>query len=142
MYEFVVLGVPVPQGSKNARVYGKRAILYDVKSKELRAWRGKVRAEGMDWMNRNSIAPVSLDAVSMRILFQFPEPSSYRTKGGHPSSKYRRHYNKKPDVDKLTRAILDALTGVFYKDDSRVVEIDSKKVFGDFPCAIIQIKEM
>ena len=34
-----------------------------------------------------------------------------------------------PDLDKLVRAVLDALTGVCYKDDSQVVYIETEKVW-------------
>ncbi|MCR4339570.1 MAG: RusA family crossover junction endodeoxyribonuclease [Gemmatimonadaceae bacterium] len=33
----------------------------------------------------------------------------------------------KPDADKLTRALLDALTGVAYVDDSQVVHLGIRK---------------
>jgi crossover junction endodeoxyribonuclease RusA len=34
---------------------------------------------------------------------------------------------KKPDIDKLARAVLDALTGILYRDDSEVVRLDVTK---------------
>jgi Holliday junction resolvase RusA-like endonuclease len=36
---------------------------------------------------------------------------------------------KKPDLDKLNRAVGDALTGIIYKDDSQVVKLESSKVY-------------
>ena len=40
---------------------------------------------------------------------------------------------KKPDVDKLARAILDALTGVLYADDSQVVSLTVGKAYSRDP---------
>jgi Holliday junction resolvase RusA-like endonuclease len=38
-----------------------------------------------------------------------------------------------PDLDKLIRAILDALTGVVWRDDGQVVDIVASKVYADTP---------
>ena len=35
----------------------------------------------------------------------------------------------KPDLDKLNRAISDALTGIVFKDDSQVVKLESSKFY-------------
>ena len=37
-----------------------------------------------------------------------------------------------PDLDKLTRAVLDALTGVLYNDDRQVVKIEAFKQYGQW----------
>jgi Holliday junction resolvase RusA-like endonuclease len=36
-----------------------------------------------------------------------------------------------PDIDKLLRAVMDALTGIAYADDSQVIEVMVSKVYGD-----------
>ena len=36
-----------------------------------------------------------------------------------------------PDLDKLIRAVLDALTGIVYRDDSQVISIVASKSYGD-----------
>lgn len=42
-----------------------------------------------------------------------------------------KHYTKKPDVDKLIRAILDALTGIVWADDKQVFAITARKLYCD-----------
>ena len=44
----------------------------------------------------------------------------------------------KPDIDKLARAILDALTGIVFEDDSQVTTLVCWKGFGD-PRVVIQV---
>jgi crossover junction endodeoxyribonuclease RusA len=39
------------------------------------------------------------------------------------------YHTKRPDLDKLIRAVLDALKGVVYEDDSQVVNIEAMKVY-------------
>jgi Holliday junction resolvase RusA-like endonuclease len=34
-----------------------------------------------------------------------------------------------PDLDKLSRAVLDALTGILYRDDSQVIELRASKTY-------------
>jgi len=37
----------------------------------------------------------------------------------------------RPDVDKLSRALLDALTGIAYDDDGQVVALSVRKIYAD-----------
>lgn len=46
------------------------------------------------------------------------------------------------DIDKLSRSILDALTGIVYEDDSQVVILNARKEYLDVDIAIILIKEL
>ena len=48
----------------------------------------------------------------------------------------------KPDLDNVVKAVLDALNGVAYKDDARVVGIYSQKVYGDDPGVLVEISRM
>ncbi len=48
----------------------------------------------------------------------------------------------KPDLDNVVKAVLDALNGVAYKDDARVVGIYSQKVYGDNPGVLVEISRM
>lgn len=58
-----------------------------------------------------------------------------------PKSLPRRvlHHLKKPDLDKLVRAVKDALKGVMYVDDSQVVDLHATKVYAteDFPPGVL-----
>lgn len=36
-------------------------------------------------------------------------------------------HSKKPDLDKLVRAVQDALTGIIYKDDGQVCRLTANK---------------
>lgn len=49
---------------------------------------------------------------------------------------------KKPDLDNVIKAVLDALNGVAYKDDSQVVRIEACKEYSDSPRLEIQIKDV
>lgn len=38
---------------------------------------------------------------------------------------------KKPDIDNITKCILDGLNGVAYRDDTQVVEVSAKKIYAE-----------
>jgi len=60
--------------------------------------------------------------VEMVVRFFLAKPPSAPKKREYPSVK--------PDIDKLERCILDALTGIAYVDDGQVVGMDKKKLYG------------
>lgn len=120
MLDFFAGGTPVPQGSKNAYVRGGRAVLVDANPR-LKAWRAQVRAaaeaavEDAGWE--------TLDEPCRAYLgFTMPRPK--RPRWDVPAVK--------PDLDKLTRAVFDALTDAgVWKDDSRVVSMEVTKRYED-----------
>lgn len=48
---------------------------------------------------------------------------------------------KRPDVDNITKIILDGLNGVAYKDDKQVVSLSICKFYGD-PRVEVSVEEM
>ena len=49
---------------------------------------------------------------------------------------------KKPDADNIVKIICDALNQVAYKDDTQVVELELKKVYGEQEKVIVEIEEL
>lgn len=66
--------------------------------------------------------------VAVNVIFNMPIPK-----------RATYDYPPRPDVDKLSRAVLDALTGIVYEDDAQVVELIACKQYGDRPGADITI---
>lgn len=62
-------------------------------------------------------------AVAIDLTFELPRPQSLPKK--------THAHLKKPDLDKLIRAVKDALTAVLWRDDSQVVEIRARKRYAD-----------
>lgn len=118
MIKFFVEGVPIPQGSMKSFVVKGRAVLTS-DNPELKAWRKAVAAEAMKH------APDKLfdGAVKVDLLFVLPRPKYVK--------KLQSLQYKKPDVDKLARAILDSLTGTIITNDSRVCALEAWKHYED-----------
>lgn len=136
--DFFVAGTPKPQGSKRGFVHPatKRVILTEAAGAALKDWRHDVKLTAMSRMSGKQmvVAPV---AVRLAVLFVLPRPVSL------PKTKPTPLAVKKPDTDKLVRAIGDALTGVVYADDSQVVSLYADKrvaEIGETPGARITVQ--
>ena len=132
---FTVYGKPEPQGSSRAFIIAGKARITSA-NKKLRPFRSEVtscaihavNAEGMEQPAFKEKRPVALV-----LTFTFRRPTS---------GKKRTHHVWKPDLDKLTRAVKDALTGVIYADDSQVVRLSASKVYGDVEGVAIAAEEV
>ncbi len=115
-----VRGIPAPQGSKRAFITGDRAVVVDANPKTLKDWRTAVGfVLQSEWRG-----PPMDGALSVELNFALLRPKSV-------SEKRRPHPTVKPDLDKLVRAVLDALTGIVIADDARVVELHATKEYSD-----------
>lgn len=111
--EFTVEGIPRPQGSK--RHVGNGIMVES--SKHVASWRTMVRDAARKAMGGK--AAVKGEPVFMQCLFFFERPKAhYNSKGLRSDAP--RYVIKKPDSDKLIRAVLDACSAVVYYDDSQV----------------------
>lgn len=116
---FTAFGRPLPQGSKNAFKTGNRVVLVEA-SKGLKPWRSVVALAAKEVMLDVQDMSLIEGPVSVELLFQFVPGKTVK----------RKHMTTKPDIDKTARAILDSLTGVVWKDDSQVVDLRARKVYG------------
>ncbi|MFZ1730810.1 MAG: RusA family crossover junction endodeoxyribonuclease [Bacteroidota bacterium] len=70
------------------------------------------------------------------MLFLLPRPKSHFRSGRNAHllrETAPRFPTSKPDADKLSRAVLEALTGVAYKDDAQVIDNDVAVGHGGIP---------
>lgn len=122
-----VPGQPAPQGSKR-HVGGGRLI---ESSKYLKPWRNLVAQYAHQAEFELAPGPV---AVAVSFVLRRPVSA--------PKTKHI-HAIHRPDVDKLIRAILDALTGIAYADDAQVTQLYAGKrlaVVGEAPGALITVR--
>lgn len=120
--EFFVAGEPIPQGSKtNMPLRGGGVVMVE-SNRKTKPWRKHVKTQA--WLAMDDQA-IHNGPVGIRVVFAFerPKSSEFDTKC------------TKPDVDKLVRAIFDAMKGTIYSDDCRVIELNARKVFigGEYP---------
>lgn len=119
VYQFEAVGVPVPQGSTRAFVHDGRAVVTHVKPAALKAWRDMI-----GWKAREVIHEVHEGGITVEAVFWLMRPASV-------SAKRRPDVTVKPDIDKLARALLDAMTGIAFRDDAQVVSLEVAKRYCD-----------
>lgn len=137
---FTVAGIPAPQGSKSP--WGSEA------NPNTKPWRAAVAADARAAMTYHDadgtsgyLEPIA-GPVVLYVTFTFPRPKSHYRTGRHahelkPSAPA--YCATKPDLDKLLRAIGDAITGIVVRDDSQIVEIVASKWYGA-PSAVVTVE--
>ena len=124
---FTAIGQPAPQGSHTAVVNPRtgRAQVLEGRDRAQRArhadWRSTVAQEAWVAMTRARRTTPFLGPVSVHLTFRLHRPTS-------ANAAWRWQW-KRPDIDKLTRAVLDSLTvaGVV-ADDGQVAELVVRKL--------------
>lgn len=131
---FTVPGIPAPQGSKTRTKFGGMREA----NKNTRPWRDTVawHARQADTNRLPMLGP-----VRVYVNFTFPRPKSHYTGKGALSSSATFHKSTKPDLDKLVRALLDALTDAqVFRDDGQVAYVSAQKHYGDQPGMSVEVK--
>lgn len=126
-----VEGIPVPKGSQIPRSRGGKVWTMYTNDRKLRPWEMLVREAVRSEMARMGIETFEKTAIQVRVTFYFPRPKTHFTVNGAPSSRWCEYHKTKAngDLDKLLRAVLDALQGVVYKDDGQVCEVYASRVY-------------
>lgn len=126
MFEAFIAGTPKPQGSKNGYIRGNRVVLVE-SNKALPIWRN----HAINVLRENAPVEPMAGALHVSLFFYFIRPKTSK----------RKHPDVKPDIDKLARALLDALTqsGVI-QDDSRVIALNAYKDYSDQEGAYVMVR--
>lgn len=129
MIKFTVYGKPQPQGSTRGFVYNRfnprsnqmqaRAAITSDNAK-LKPWRQQVSQTAIA-AAKGEIIPRGTP-VSIWLMFYFDRPKSLSKNASSLKT-------TKPDIDKLIRSVLDALTGTVFEDDSQVAVCRMQKCF-------------
>jgi Holliday junction resolvase RusA-like endonuclease len=126
---FRVFGVPQPQGSKTAFRTNGRTVLVEGRRpaarEAFRSWRDAVQRVAADEL-ANGAAPFD-GPIGVVAAFYLPRPKSARKGAVWQASR--------PDLDKLTRALGDALTASgLIADDARIAHLCVSKYLADDGC--------
>lgn len=131
--EITVTGTPAPQGSHKAFVVNGHARIVD-DSKRTKPWRQDVKTAALEAVGTR---PPMEGPVEVTIAFSMPRPR-YHFGTGRNASVLKptapTYVEKKPDIDKLTRSTLDALTEArVFKDDAQVAALNVVKGYATDP---------
>jgi len=134
-----VTGKPIPQGSTKAFAVKGKAFTTSTNAGPLARYRNDIRNIWTTSPKKGErLEPDPVDGeVVMVIDFTFARPKSHYLPAN--SKRKERELREdapayvigKPDLDKLIRAVGDALTGYAYKDDAQVVQVVAHKRWGE-----------
>jgi len=132
--EFMVPGRAKPQGSMKFATSKSTGKPFPIKNAKLENWRALVAVTAdaaMKW------TPPFDGGVVVRLRFYFKRPKKHYRTGRYSNiirddAPSKLEHFQTPDIDKLIRGVLDALTGVVYHDDAQVREVHARKMWAGF----------
>jgi Holliday junction resolvase RusA-like endonuclease len=138
---FFVRGTPQQKGSTRS-FYVKKLdrVVTTSSNKDLKHWELRIANEAQRANEERRLSFYSCDGrcgYEVFVEFIFDRPKSLPKK--------IRHDTKRPDLDKLVRAVLDGLTRNLLPDDSQVVTIQARKRYGqedESPGARITVRRL
>lgn len=127
-FTFVIEGRCPTKGSTRSFVHPKVGKVVTVADNaRLKQW-----TKDAKWQARAAKVPLIYKphGVIVNVVVEFVKPKTAK----------RAAPTVRPDVDKLLRAVLDALTGIAYADDSQVVQVTTSKTYGPSERVTVTIK--
>jgi Holliday junction resolvase RusA-like endonuclease len=79
--------------------------------------------------------------VSVDLYVRVPVPTSHSKKRREACIAGAERPTKKPDIDNVVKAYLDAMNGVIYLDDTQVVRVSAKKVYSSVAGVDVCVRE-
>ena len=117
-----IYGTPVAQPRHKVSTIGGFARAYIPEKHKIHAWKALIQ----DACYEPSLTIPTANyerAIEVELIFTLPRPKSLPKKVTH--------HIKKPDIDNLCKAVLDAMNGIIYKDDSQVWKLTASKCYGE-----------
>lgn len=156
MLEFTAYGSPAPKGSVKSFIPRRKdgsmvmkpngssplVVKTDDSGSRGKVWGGTVATSAAVAMREQGVTMWRSVPLAFVVDFYQPRPQShYRTgrNAGILRDDAPTAPAKRPDVDKLLRAVLDALKNVAYGDDGQVVAVVARKNFGEPARAEIRV---
>jgi len=140
--KFKIPGNPLIQKRHRDRIVKKKdgtefVTRYDPSAGDKNEWKAAVRRYAPP-------IPLMNCALRVDVCWVFPRPTAHygsgRNAGTLKASAPKDHEHiSKPDRDNLDKLILDAMTGMFWKDDSQVSQGFIKKMWGTTPATYVII---
>lgn len=131
-YKFEVIGKPTSKGRPRLGRYGTYTDEKTVNYENL-----------VKYSFLNKYKPELIEgAIKVKMLAIFEVPQSYSKKKRVTLLNTKCNYTHKPDVDNISKIILDSLNGLAYKDDSQITRLEIEKQYGEQAKVIVEIEEV
>lgn len=139
---FTVVGLPATKGSTRAFVsQSTKQLVVKGDNPRTKSWQALIAAAASLELQRPEHAGLFFDeGVEIEAVFYLPRPKTLLTKR---LAGVAVPHTKKPDADKLLRAVKDSLSKVIWRDDAQVTDAIARKRYvrpGEFPRAEITVR--
>lgn len=134
MYEVEILGEPV--GKARPRMNTRTGRAYT--PNKTKYYEYQVRQELV--FKYRQIEPIVNEPVRVTIIAYFDIPKSTSKKNKDKMLKNDIRPTKKPDIDNITKIILDALNKFTYNDDTQVAELVVRKYYAEIPKVYVKVE--
>ena len=138
MISIEVLGEPAPKGSMRAMLIKGRPIVVASGSraneKALKAWTKAIAAAVVSSIGERTEPLYVEQPLEVHLMFKLLRPAGHYSTGKVRSVKASAPLYPMvmcDDIDKLARSTLDALTGLLFDDDGRIVTLVCTKHYAD-----------
>ena len=129
MFQFEIHGDPIPQ--KQTQFIRSTGIAYDPSKKH--------RTQ-IQWQTRPHAPKEPLQGpVSVDLWFYFSVPKSTSGIKRRQMLNHVIHHIKKPDGDNCAYLVTNALKGIFYRDDSQIIDLTIHKRYAEVPKTVVRI---
>lgn len=134
MYEIEIIGDPV--GKARPRMNTRTGRAYT--PNKTKYYEYQVRQELV--FKYRQIEPIVDEPVRVTIIAYFSIPKSTSKKNKSEMLNNEIRPTKKPDIDNITKIILDALNKFAYHDDTQVVELIVRKYYDEVPRVYMKVE--
>ncbi len=126
MPHIIYLNVPYVPTSQKRHRHTRGGRTYDPCSEQKRDFLRLCQSISAPPVDEHMHAP-----IGCMLTFTFARPCSHRTSKGVLRKSAPLCHVYKPDADNLAKFVMDALNGVYYKDDSQICALQVLKRYGD-----------
>lgn len=141
MIEFKYMGEPIGKGRPRVTARGGK-FAHAYTPKKTKDFEDAIRFEFMA-SNCEKMPVYDKDTPLYVVLkFGFRVPKSYSKKKREACLNGKIFPTKKPDTDNIIKAVLDALVGAAYADDSQIITIIADKIYAEEPFVEVAIYEL
>ena len=132
MLTLTVYGVPRPKGSRKFFRHGGST----ESSRHVAGWMTLVASVASRVLAEQADPTIRTTPLTVSVAFYLPRPQRLKGDAAHTT---------RPDLDKLVRAVFDALTGVIWRDDAQVCRVLAAKQYaaaGAVPHVVIDVDDI
>ena len=135
----VVDGVPVAKGRPRfSTVNGFVRPYTPAKTKNYENWVRMCGVQAMSMAGRSTTD----EPLDLTLVAHVPIPSSWSKKRQRMAALGEIHATKRPDLDNFLKAVKDALNGIVWRDDSQIVNLTARKLYGETPKLVITVEQI